>query len=188
MGPRTSLVVRYNACVILRALLSVLFSVLLFTPSADAAFPFTGRVVAVLDGDTIEVLHHGHAERIRLKGIDCPEKKQPFGQKAKQFTSTLVFGKTVTVVSSEKGRYGRTIGDVFLSNGANLSYELVNAGLAWWYHKYSDDVVLGALELDAQRARRGLWIDPHPIPPWEYRHPKKNKRKNGGTSKPLVGA
>lgn len=172
---------------IVRALLSVLFPVLLFTPSVDAAFPFTGKVVAVLDGDTIEVLHHGKAERIRLRGVDCPEKKQPFGQKAKQFTSSLVFGKTVTVVPSEKGRYGRTIGDVVLSNEANLSYELVKAGLAWWYHKSSDDVVLAALELEAQVARRGLWIDPHPVPPWEYRHPKKNNRKNKDASKPLVG-
>ncbi|GKS62904.1 putative endonuclease [Nitrospira sp.] len=144
-------------------------------------------MVGVLDGDTIDVLHNGKAERIRLRGVDCPEKKQPFGQKAKQFTSTLVFGKTVSVVPSEKGRYGRTIGDVFLPNGANLSYELVKAGLAWWYHTYSDDVVLAALELDAQVARRGLWIDPRPIPPWEYRHPKKNNRKNEGASKPLVG-
>ena len=168
------------------ALLSILFSILLVTPSVEAAFPFAGKVVAVLDGDTIEVLHHGRAERIRLKGIDCPEKKQPFGQKAKQFTSTLAFGKTITVVPSDKGRYGRTIGDVFLPNGANLSYELVRAGLAWWYKQYSDDLVLGALELDAQLARRGLWIDPHPIPPWEYRHPKKNNRTNKDASRPLV--
>lgn len=152
-----------------------------------ASQSWNGSVVGVLDGDTIDVLHNGKAERIRLRGVDCPEKKQPFGQKAKQFTSTLVFGKTVSVVPSEKGRYGRTIGDVFLPNGANLSYELVKAGLAWWYHTYSDDVVLAALELDAQVARRGLWIDPRPIPPWEYRHPKKNNRKNEGASKPLVG-
>ncbi|MDR4468331.1 MAG: thermonuclease family protein [Nitrospira sp.] len=172
---------------IFRTLLFVLFPILLFTPSVDAAFPFTGKVVAVLDGDTIDVLHNGKAERIRLRGVDCPEKKQPFGQKAKQFTSSLVFGKIVTVVPSEKGRYGRTIGEVFLPNGANLSYELVRAGLAWWYQQYSDDVVLGALELDAQVARRGLWIDPRPIPPWEYRHPKKNKRTNKDASRPLVG-
>ena len=123
----------------------------------------------------------------RLKDIDCPEKKQPFGQKAKQLTSTLVFGKTVTVVPSEKGRYRRTIGDVFLPNGANLSYELVKAGLAWWYHRYSDDVVLAALELEAQLAKRGLWTDPQPVPPWEYRHPKRDRATSKDASKPLVG-
>lgn len=125
-----------------------------------------------MDGDTIEVLHNGKAERIRLNGIDCPEKKQAFGQKAKQFSSSLVFGKTVVVVPSQKDRYTRTVGDVFLSDGVNLSYELVKAGLAWWYRKYSDDVILAALELEAQLERRGLWTDPSPIPPWKWRKGK----------------
>ena len=152
-----------------RRFLALLFSILLVTPSVEAAFPFTGKVVAVLDGDTIEVLHNGKAERIRLNGIDCPEKKQAFGQKAKQFTSSLVFGKTVVVVPSQKDRYKRTVGDVFLPDGVNLSYELVKNGLAWWYRKYSDDVILAVLELEAQSERRGLWTDPSPIPPWEWR-------------------
>jgi len=159
--------------VIIGRVLALLFPLLLFTPSVEAAFPFTGKVVAVLDSDTIDVLHNGKAERIRLNGVDCPEKKQAFGQKAKQFTSSLVFGETVVVVPSEKDRYKRTVGDVFLSNGVNLSYELVKAGLAWWYRKYSDDVVLAVLELEAQLERRGLWADPHPVPPWEWRKQKK---------------
>jgi micrococcal nuclease len=155
--------------VTVRRFLALLLPILLVAPSVEAAFPFTGKVVAVLDGDTIEVLHNGKAERIRLNGIDCPEKKQAFGQKAKQFTSSLVFGKTVVVVPSEKDRYKRTVGDVFLSDGVNVSYELVKAGLAWWYRKYSDDVILAVLELEAQLERRGLWTDPSPVPPWEWR-------------------
>lgn len=154
---------------IVRRFLALLLLILLVTPSVEAAFPFTGKVVAVLDGDTIEVLHNGKAERIRLNGIDCPEKKQAFGQKAKQFTSSLVFGKTVVVVPSEKDRYNRTVGDVFLLDGGNISYELVKAGLAWWYRNYSNDVLIAMLELEAQLERRGLWVDPHPIPPWEWR-------------------
>ncbi len=161
---------------IFHALLSVLFLVVLHTPSVEATdFLFTGKVVAVLDGDTIEVLHNGKAERIRLNGIDCPEKKQAFGQKAKQFTSSLTFGKTVMVVPREKDRYKRIVGDVFLPNGVNVSYELVRAGLAWWYRKYSDDVLLAVLELEAQLERKGLWIDLSPIPPWEWRKPKRGK-------------
>lgn len=166
---------RYTARVIVRRALALLFPILLFTPSVEAAFPFTGKVVAVLDGDTIEVLHNGKAERIRLNGVDCPEKKQAFGQKAKRFTSSLVFGKTVVVVPSEKDRYKRIVGDVFLSNGVNLSYELVRAGFAWWYRKYSDDVMLAVLELEAQLERKGLWLDPHPMPPWEWRKAKLGK-------------
>jgi len=158
--------------VIVGRFLALLLPILFFTPCVEAAFPFTGKVVAVLDGDTIEVLHNGKAERIRLNGVDCPEKKQAFGQKAKQFTSSLVFGKTVVVVPIEKDRYKRIVGDVFLPNGVNVSYELVRAGLGWWYRKYSEDVVLAVLELEARLERRGLWVDPAPVPPWEWRKRK----------------
>src|SRR2546428_14170819 len=73
---------------------------------------FTGRVVGVTDGDTIKVLHNGKAEKIRLHGIDCPEKAQPFGTKAKQFTSAMVFGKMVRVLTHGQDRYGRTVAEV----------------------------------------------------------------------------
>lgn len=143
----------------------------LFYP--EAGFPFTGKVVSVLDGDTIDVLHNGQAERIPLNGIDCPEKKQPFGQRAKQFTSALVFGKEVTVRPKTMDRHKRTVGDVLLFDGTNVNQELVKAGLAWWYRKYSDDETLRALEQEAQQAKRGLWRDTQPLAPWEFRHPAK---------------
>lgn len=158
----------------MRLLAPVALLLVLFFP--EAGFPFTGKVVAVLDGDTIDVLHNGQAERIRLNGIDCPEKKQPFGQKAKQFTSALVFGKEVTVHPKTMDRHKRTVGDVLLPDGTNVNRELVKAGLAWWYRKYSKDGTLETLEREAQEAKRGLWRDPHPVPPWEFRHPAK---KNG---------
>lgn len=85
---------------------------------------FTGRVVGVSDGDTIKVLHNGKAEKIRLHGIDCPEKGQPFGTKAKQFTSSLTFGKTVTIHVTDMDRYGRTVADVILPDGR--SFRLIN--------------------------------------------------------------
>lgn len=104
---------------------------LLFLPSFSLAADFSGRVVAVLDGDTIEVLHHRTTERIRLAGIDCPEKKQAFGQRAKQATSALSFGQHVTVLSAGKDRYGRTLGTVGLMDGTNLNYALVQQGWCW---------------------------------------------------------
>jgi len=100
--------------------------VLLFVSPAFA--DFSGRVVGVTDGDTIKVLHNGRAEKIRLHGIDCPEKGQPFGSKAKQFTPELVFGKTVTVHVIDMDRYGRTVADVVLPDGRVLNRELVAAG------------------------------------------------------------
>lgn len=152
--------------------------VLLSTPSFCIASEFSGRVVAILDGDTIEVLHTGKAERIRLAGIDCPEKKQPFGQRAKQAASGLSFGQQVTVHPIDKDRYGRTLATVVLANGKNLNHELVRGGWCWWFTRYApDDYELEGLEQAARQARKGLWIDPRPIPPWEFRKAQRNASK-----------
>lgn len=121
--------------------------------AALAFADFSGRVIGISDGDTIKVLHNGKAEKIRLHGIDCPEKAQPFGTKAKQFTSAMVFGKTVTVRVTDTDKYGRTVGDVILPDGRVLNREMVAARLAWWYKRYSQDKSLGQLETDARVAR-----------------------------------
>jgi micrococcal nuclease len=134
---------------------------------------FSGEVVRVLDGDTIEVMHDGQAERVRLNAVDCPEKGQAFGTAAKQFTSSLVFGQTVTVRSSGRDRYRRTIGDVVLPDGRSLNQELIKAGMAWWYRHYSKDRTLEDLESEARSQKRGLWSDADPIAPWEWRRGSK---------------
>lgn len=137
---------------------------------------FTVPVVAVLDGDTIEVLHDNQAERIRLYGIDCPEKSQAYGKKAKQAASALAFGKEVTVQPHSKDKYKRTIADVLLPDGTNVNHELVKDGWCWWYRKYApDDTELENLETEAREARKGLWNDPTPIPPWIYRKAQQKK-------------
>lgn len=131
---------------------------------------FTGKVVGVLDGDTIEVLHDGHAERVRLNGIDCPEKGQAYGKKAKQAASALVFGKEVTLQIHGKDKYGRTVADVLLPDGTNVNQMLVKDGWCWWYRKYAPgNVILDELERQARAAGLGLWADHAPIPPWEWR-------------------
>ena len=130
--------------------------------------------MGVSDGDTITVMHNGKGERIRLHGIDCPEKRQAFGNRAKQFTSTLVFGKTVTVQVMDRDRYGRTVGEVLLPDGRSLNRELVRAGFAWWYRRYApDDETLDQLEHEAWGTQRGVWADPHAVPPWEWRRRRK---------------
>ncbi len=160
----------------LTATLPLFFSLALITSQTLAA-DFTGRVVGVSDGDTITVLHNGKGERIRLHGIDCPEKRQAFGKRAKQLTSNLVFGKTVTVQVLDRDRYGRTIGDVILPDGRVLNQELVKAGFAWWYRRYApDDETLAQLEREAREATRGLWADSHAVPPWEWRIMRKRYR------------
>jgi endonuclease YncB( thermonuclease family) len=152
---------------IIQALLFV--HIFLLIPFLASAASFTGKVVKVSDGDTIQVLRNGRAEKIRLAGIDCPEKKQAFGQAAKRFTLNLAAQKVVTVEVETKDRYGRSIGEVFLPDGRSLNQELVRAGYAWMYRKYSSDATLAALESEARAARRGLWADSNPVPPWDWR-------------------
>ncbi len=131
---------------------------------------FTSPMISILDRDTLGALHDNHADRVRPGSIDCPEKGQAYGQRAKQAASPLVFGKEVILRSYGKDRYGRTLADVLLSNGTNVNHELVKDGWCWWYRKYAPgDTELERLEKDARDAKRGLWVDPKPVPPWEWR-------------------
>lgn len=139
---------------------------------------FEGEVVAVMDGDTIDVMYDGAPVRVRLDGIDCPEKQQPFGSNAKLRTSELAFGKTVAVDVAKEDRFGRAIGRVTLPDGEALNEVLVRDGLAWWYKLYSDDRRLESLETDARNAKIGLWADATQTPPWDFR--KNRSRRNGG--------
>ena len=139
-------------------------------PGHELYADFTGPVVSILDGDTIEVLHNTHPAHVRLSGIDCPEKGQAFGQKAKHEVSALVFGKEVTLQTHGHDRYKRTLADVLLPDGTNVNHELVKNGWCWWYRKYAPrDMVLEGLEKSAREAKKGLWSDSQPVPPWEWR-------------------
>ena len=138
---------------------------------SQSQLTFEGKVTAVLDGDTIEVLHDGKAVRIRLAGIDCPEKAQAFGQAAKKFTSENLFGKTVKVVGKENDRYGRLVAEVWMA-GEWFNKSIVASGLAWHYKKYSDSEDLAQAEKNAQRSSKGLWADANPVAPWDWRKMK----------------
>jgi micrococcal nuclease len=141
-------------------------------------FGFTGQVVGVMDGDTIAVMHQNKPERIRLHGIDCPEKGQAFGKRAKQAASELLFGRDVAVRVYGKDKYGRTIGAVILPDGTNVNHRLVKNGWCWWYRKYAaTDIDLARAESEARKAKKGLWQDTAPIPPWEFRKAKRPTMK-----------
>lgn len=138
-----------------------------------------GRVVAVADGDTVTVLDdHKVQHKIRLAGIDAPENGMPYGQRSKQYLSDLVFGKTVILEGDKVDRYGRTVAKVLL-NGRDVNLAQIAAGMAWHYKKYereqssNDRMLYGAEELDARAARRGLWGDPQPVAPWDWRAEKR---------------
>lgn len=149
---------------------------LLFSCSVTCyADTITGRVVGVTDGDTIKVLDASNTEyKIRLAGIDAPEKKQAFGQASKKSLSDLVFDKQVKVDWNKQDRYGRTVGKVIV-NGVDANLEQVKRGMAWFYKKYQNEQPLQD-RLDylhaqeaAEKERIGLWADNNPIAPWDFR-------------------
>ncbi|MFA7692846.1 MAG: thermonuclease family protein [Candidatus Hydrogenedentales bacterium] len=136
---------------------------------------FKGRVVGVADGDTISVLRDGKAVRIRLWGIDTPEKKQAYGTRAKQFTSDACFQKVVLIRIRDIDRYQRLVAEVVLPDGRQLNRELIRAGLAWWYEHYArNEEEFKSLQAQAQAQKLGLWKDKNPVAPWDFRRlPKK---------------
>lgn len=127
------------------------------------------KVIAVTDGDTIKVLSNKKELKVRLFGIDAPEKKQAYGTQAKTFMSRLVFGKSANLRITDTDRYGRSIAWVYVG-GRNINVESIRAGYAWWYRDYSKKYPqLGKYEAEARAAKRGLWRDPHAVAPWVWR-------------------
>ena len=156
-------------------LVAIAFTLLISAASADT---FKGHVVGVTDGDTITVLRDDRTQvKVRLNQIDAPEIGQPFGQAAKKVLSRLVFGKVVDIEASGLDKYGRTIGTVILDGGI-ANYTMVKTGYAWAYRKYLRNQDLLAWEENARNQRLGLWSEPNPIPPWEW-------RKKGSASRPM---
>ena len=160
----------------------------LFSLKVFALHSITGKVVGVSDGDTFTILTNSKEQiKIRLYGVDCPESKQDFGTKAKQFTSTLCFGKTVTANIKNNDRYGRKIAFVILPGGKNLNKELLLAGMAWHYKHYDKSTELALLENNARQKKIGVWSAKNPVAPWEYRQNKKSAFKtNAGKSTSIL--
>ncbi len=154
--------------------LAVLLAAALFC-QASIADVIEGRVVAVADGDTITVIDDGRKpHRIRLVGIDSPEKKQAFGQRSKQSLSDMVYGKQVSVIFDKRDRYGRILGKVVTPAG-DVNLAQIHAGMAWHYKHYAKDqpaserVAYAKAEEHARLTGKGLWADSDPTPPWDWR-------------------
>ena len=158
----------------------ILTSAILFLAIGQArADSLTGKVVAVADGDTITVLTaEKKQERIRFQGIDAPERAQAFGNVSKENLASLVFGKQVVVEYAKRDKYGRIVGKV-LVEGQDINLEQLKAGLAWFYKYYENELSAAdrksyaEAETAARAAKRGLWKDTNPQPPWDFRHPGK---------------
>lgn len=141
---------------------------ILLVISFPAYADFSGRVVSIADGDTITVLVERQQVKVRLVEIDAPEKAQAFGNRSKHSLSDMCFDKEARIQEKSKDRYGRTLGRVFC-DGLDANAEQVRRGMAWVYDKYVTDHSLYPLQDGARAASRGLWYEPDPIPPWDWR-------------------
>lgn len=130
---------------------------------------FADQVIGIADGDTLTVLHDRKPLKIRLGNIDAPEKKQAFGERSKQSLSDMCYRKDATYIIQNIDRYGRTVAVVRCA-GVEVNHAQVERGLAWVYAQYNKDGSLPTIQAEAKAARRGLWTDAKPIPPWDYRH------------------
>ncbi len=154
---------------------SVLVLILFLLASHASANELVGRVVGVADGDTITVLDAtNELHKIRLSGIDAPEKRQPFGSVSKQSLSNLLFSQEVMINWQKRDSYGRIVGKVML-NDIDMNLEQIKAGMAWFYRQYQKQLPLkdqadyATAEQEAKANKVGLWIDEAPIPPWRFR-------------------
>ncbi len=129
----------------------------------------TYKVIAIADGDTFTILKHNTEVRIRLDGIDAPEKGMPYYKVSKQYLAQLCFNKSVQIKGVKIDRYGRTVARAILPNGKDVSAAMVKAGLAWHYNKYSSDRILANYEIQARQNKSGLWKDKNSVAPWEVR-------------------
>jgi endonuclease YncB( thermonuclease family) len=137
-----------------------------------------GKVIRVADGDTLTVLVKGNVQyKIRLSGIDAPEKTQPYGTRSKQALSAMTMSKDVTVKILSKDKYGRFIGLISTDEEPDVNGAMLEKGLAWHYTYFDKTPKYAALEQAARDEKRGLWQDDNPTPPWNYRRSKKQSRK-----------
>ena len=157
---------------------------LLFTFFSQCSLPtqeaqiLQGKVVRIADGDTITILDSlNQSVRIRLYGIDCPEKGQDFSQVAKGFTTKLCAQETVRVEVKDVDHYGRIVGIVYLDDGTEVNLALLQAGLAWHYTAYDQSEHYRQAEIEARNSKQGLWIQGNAQPPWKFRQMKRTGQR-----------
>jgi endonuclease YncB( thermonuclease family) len=161
--------------------LSIVFSLVMLPSSLGFALPaqaadFKGKVVTVIDGDTMMILNGQTPVKVVLYAIDCPELGQDAGPIAKQFTSARCLKKVVTVKECGQDKLGRVIAELTLEDGTNLNKELVTSGLAWWTKKFAQAATdYRDLERAARTDKKGLWVAADPMPPWIFRNGRRTR-------------
>lgn len=160
----------YNGAMRKFFLIAFAFFMIFFSPAAE----IIGRVVRVADGDTITVLDGSNIQhRVRLAKIDAPEKAQPFGTVSRAHLAGMVTNGTVRVTFTARDRYGRIIGTVFAADGTETNLRMIADGFAWHYTAFDSSPEYAAAECAARKDQCGLWRDPNPVPPWNWRKAKR---------------
>ncbi len=136
---------------------------------ALAQADFVARVLIVHEGDRLTIYHQGRRDMVYLRGVDCPELKQPYGKQAKRATAAYIANREVVVPDLKRDRQGRMTVDILLPDGRQIAHELVKEGLAWVHPGGFGDQAMKDMEELARAAGTGLWSEPNPIPPWKWK-------------------
>lgn len=136
---------------------------------------YSGKVISIIDGDTYDILLQGNRTiRVRMEGIDAPEKGMPFYRVSKNHLSELCFNEKVKIIVTGIDDNNRILAYSYIADGKELGQEMVKEGMAWHFKKYNSDSVLSNLEIEARKSKKGIWIDDNPMPPWENRRLHRN--------------
>lgn len=146
--------------------------------STDTAVPLvTGKVIKIVDGDTYDILlDDSTTKRIRMDGIDAPERGMPFYKVSKDYLGSLCFGKMVRIEQTDIDQYGRTVAKTYIPGTSELGLQMIEAGFAWHFKRYSSNRILADAETVARDSKAGLWSDAMPVAPWDWRRKSKKKK------------
>lgn len=155
----------------------IFLTIFVIFPLLLSAQIMKGKAVKIADGDTFTLLVYDHEQvRIRIDGIDAPEKGQAFGNRAKEYLSGMIWGEMLTVCVTKTDRYGRSIGKVSTPSIEDVGLEMIKAGYAWQYRDYNKEQSYEEAEILARKNRNGLWLDKNPIRPQDFRKARKNRK------------
>ena len=150
-----------------RLLLTLLLLTMAFTAFAQR---FPVKVVGISDGDTFTVINRDKLQlKVRVYGIDAPEKSQAYGNASKKALSSLIFGKDIEIDVQTQERWGRFVAKVYTPEGEDVTLLMLQAGMAWHYVRYDNTAVYAKAQAEAKKARKGLWADDNPVAPWDFR-------------------
>ena len=155
----------------------IFLTIFVIFPLLLSAQIMKGKAVKIADSYTFTLLVNDHEQvRIRIDGIDAPEKGQAFGNRAKEYLSGMIWGEMLTVCVTKTDRYGRSIGKVSTPSIEDVGLEMIKAGYAWQYRDYNKEQSYEEAEILARKNRNGLWLDKNPIRPQDFRKARKNRK------------